>query len=474
MKNNILTSVNGKLFTKSKKDNVMKRTNQFLILILALVASVTMTSCVQDTDFEIPTSLGTEENGGLTKLLAKIESGEVQLQTITQVKSNFVQYEATQITSEIAVKGYVSSSDETGNFYKEFFIQDSPTNPTSTLKIVLNQVDTYNQFNIGREVYIYLKDLYIGETNTGDDVVTIGGKFDSFDNDVLAMTANQIGDHLFRSTKTETLVPVELNLSQITEAHIGMYVKLLDVQFPIGLAGQPYVDATDDYDSQRPIESCADSAEFILESSTFATFKNIILPTNGKGSISGVINKTYDGYDLVINLNTTADVVMDGNRCDPLFVETFETNFTTWTNYSVLGAQVWQSNNYGNPGKCAAMSGYSSGNKANEDWLITPPIDLSGVTGATLTFQTAQNYAGNVLEVFMSTNYVPGSNPTTSGTWQPITATISSGNSWKWTDSGDIDVSSAAGGNLFIAFKYTSTTSASSTYEVDNVKVVAK
>lgn len=451
----------------------MKNINKVLMLLVVLVTSFTITSCVQDTDFEIPTSLGNDENKGLTKLLAKIESGQVQLQTIAQVKSNFVQYEATQITSEIAVKGYVSSSDETGNFYKEFFIQDSPTNPTSTLKIVLNQVDTYNQFNIGREVYIYLKDLYIGETNTGDDVITIGGKFDSFDNDILAMTTNQIPNHLFRSTTTETLVAKELNLSQITEAHIGMFVKLLDVQFPIGLAGQPYIDPTDDFDSQRPIESCGDSAEFILESSTFASFKNIILPTNGKGSISGIINKTYDGYDLVINLNSTNDVVMDGNRCDPLFVETFETNFTTWTNYSVTGAQVWQSNNYGNPGKCAAMSGYASGNKANEDWLITPAIDLSGVTGATLTFQTAQNYAGNVLEVYMSTNYVPGSNPTTTGTWTKLNATISSGNSWTWTDSGNINVSAAAGGNLFVAFKYTSTTSASSTYEVDNVKVIA-
>ena len=293
------------------------RTNKRLMLILAVVAGFAITSCVQDDSFTVPKSLGNDENTGLTKLLAKIENGQVQLQTIAQIKSNFVRYKATQIISEIAVKGYVSSSDETGNFYKEFFIQDNPTNPTSALKIVLNQGDTYNQFNIGREVYIYLKDLYIGETNTGDDVIAIGGKFDTFDNDILAMTTSQIPDHLFRSATTETLVPKELNLSQITEAHIGMFVKLLDVQFPISLADQPYVDPTDYFDSQRPIESCGDSASFILESSSFASFKNMILPTNGKGTISGIVNKTYNGYNLVINLNSTEDVVMDGNRCDP-------------------------------------------------------------------------------------------------------------------------------------------------------------
>jgi hypothetical protein len=448
------------------------KTNKFLTFFTLITLFVAMVSCVQDDDFTVPQSLGDEENSGLNKLLSRIESGEVDLQTIAEAKTNFVQYEATQFVSEIAVKGYVSSSDQSGNFYKEFFIQDSPTDPTQTLKVVLNQVDTYNQFNIGREVYIYLKDLYIGETNTGDDVVTIGGKFDTFDNDILAITSVQLPNHVFRSSTTESIEPLELNLSEISESHIGMLVKLLDVQFPIGLAGLPYVDATDDFDSQRPIESCSESATFVMESSTFATFKNTSLPTDGKGSITGIINKTYDGYDLVINLNSTEDVVMDGTRCDPLFVEAFETNFTTWTAYNVLGAQVWSPNTYGNPGKCAAMSGYAGGNQNNEDWLITPAIDLSSVSGAVLTFQTAKNYTGPVMEVFMATDY-SGGDPNTDGTWTPLTATLSSGG-WSWTDSGDIDVSGAAGGNLFIAFKYTSTTSGSATYEVDNVKVIAQ
>ncbi|WP_299098397.1 DUF5689 domain-containing protein [uncultured Winogradskyella sp.] len=449
--------------------------NKTIKLLLVLMASIAITSCVQDDDYDVPTSLGNEENEALNELLARVDNGqddEIQMKTITEVRALAVQYEAIEIASDIMVKGYVSSSDETGNFYKEFFIQDSPSDPTSTLKVVLNQADTYNQFNQGREVYIYLKDLVIGETNTGDDVITIGGKIDDFDNDVLAMTANQIPSHLFRSSVTETLTPVELNLSEITESHLGMYVKLIDVQFPVGLAGLPYVDPTDDYDSSRPIESCGESATFVMESSTFANFKDITLPTDGKGSIAGIINKTYDGYDLVLQLNTTDDVVMDGVRCDPLFVEAFETDFLTWTNYSVTGAQVWSPNTYGNPGKCAAMSGYAGSNQNNEDWLITPAIDLSSVGGAVLTFQTAMNYTGPVLEVYMSTDYA-GGNPNDSGSWTPLSATLSSG-SWNWTDSGEIDVSAAAGENLYIAFKYTSTTSGSATYEIDNVKVIAQ
>ncbi len=72
----------------------------------------------------------------------------------------------------------------------------------------------------------------------------------------------------------------------------------------------------------------------------------------------------------------------------------------------------------------------------------------------------------------MSTNYT-GGNPTTNGTWVPLSAALDTNiNSWtSWTNSGDVDVSAAAGGNLFIAFKYTSNTSASATWEIDNVQV---
>ena len=94
--------------------------------LLALLASVAIVSCVQDDDFSVPESLGDEENKNLKTLLERIETGHVQLITIEQLKSQFYSGEdATLISSEIAIKGFVSSSDLTGNFYKEFFIQNS-------------------------------------------------------------------------------------------------------------------------------------------------------------------------------------------------------------------------------------------------------------------------------------------------------------------------------------------------------------
>ncbi len=157
----------------------------------------------------------------------------------------------------------------------------------------------------------------------------------------------------------------------------------------------------------------------------------------------------------------------------PLFSEGFETNWNDWTKISVTGAQEWRlDTQFGNPGSCAVMSGFASGsNNVNEDWLISPEIDLSSVEGAKLTFQTASRFSGNPLEIKISTDYTTG-NPN-AATWTNLSATLDTNTAaYVWTNSGDIDISTFVGGNVRIAFRYTSTSSASTTWEVDNILIL--
>ena len=74
----------------------------------------------------------------------------------------------------------------------------------------------------------------------------------------------------------------------------------------------------------------------------------------------------------------------------------------------------------------------------------------------------------------MTTDYT-GGDPSDSS-WVELEALLDTNTgSWSsWTDSGNLDVSAAAGGTLYIAFKYTSTSSGSATYEVDNVLVTGE
>ena len=127
-----------------------------LINKISILAFITffVYSCVQDDDYSVPQSVGLEENQKLVQLLSEIEDGSADLMSISEVKNLFVNGEVNEIESNLVVKGYVSSSDYTGNFYKEFYMQDDIENPTAGIKVSINQVDSYNQFNVGREVYI--------------------------------------------------------------------------------------------------------------------------------------------------------------------------------------------------------------------------------------------------------------------------------------------------------------------------------
>ena len=443
---------------------------KFRTFAAVIITCLVTVACVQDDDFTIPSSIGNEENENLTNLLSRIEAGEVQLITIDQLKAQFISDdEATEITSEIAVKGYVSSSDATGNFYKEFFIQDAAEDATSAIKISLNQVDSYNQFNMGREVYIYLKDLYLGEANGGDGVYTIGGDMNS-DGEVEALTANEVPMYLFRSENSYTIVPKVV--SALSSNDVGIFVTLNDVEFTTSGVGQPYVSPTDDYDTQRTIQRCTgfNYSTFLMETSAFASFKNEILPSGG-GSISGVVSKDYYGDNLVLALNTSDDVLMDGSRCELLDINDFteiisedfqsaihNTNldFPGWTNFAEEGAWVWRERVYSGNGY-TEFSTYNSPDDVNIAWLISPGVDLDAQENEFLNFKMAQHHLQsdlNTAEVFISTDF-DGSN-VLGATWISVSANLpSQSNSWyQFVDSGLIDLSSYSG-TLHVAFKVT-------------------
>ena len=438
--------------------------------MLAFIALFTY-SCVQDDDYSVPQSIGLEENQKLVQLLSEIENGFADLMSISEVKNLFVNGEVNEIESNLVVKGYVSSSDYTGNFYKEFYMQDDVENPSAGIKVSINQVDSYNQFNVGREVYIKLQGLYVGETNSGDGVIAIGGGGNAAGDEISEISENRASDCILRSSNSFTLVPLALNLSEINDSHIGLYVSALSAQFSVGLDGLTYVDPDEDYDTQRDLESCIDSGTLKLETSAFSNFNDSMLPTDGSGTITGIITRDYFGDNRVMMLNTKDDVNFDSLRCDPLFADDFSSNnLNNWTVVSVSGEQQWEITPYGNPAPSAKISGFSGGSNANEDWLITNTIDLNSLSTVTLNFQSVVRYNGPSLEVYASSDY-SGGNPTSDGTWTELSVILDTdSSSWSsWTNSGNIDLTSYAGGNVYIAFKYVSTSSESATYEIDNV-----
>lgn len=107
--------------------------------------------------------------------------------------------------------------------------------------------------------------------------------------------------------------------------------------------------------------------------------------------------------------------------------------------------------------------------KASESWLISPEVDLSTATNATLTFMHIINHAGD-----MQTQQTLWVTETSAENWQQVTIpNYPTGKDWNEVSSGNIDLSTYAGKKIKFAFKYVSTASAAATWEVYDVKVIA-
>ncbi len=159
---------------------------------------------------------------------------------------------------------------------------------------------------------------------------------------------------------------------------------------------------------------------------------------------------------------------------DYLFVEDFKEDLGTFSTYSVTGDQVWEWADFDSG--CAKMTGFVDGTHyENEDWLISPQISLSGQTGVKMSFREAINHLTDYdhLKVLISTDFSGSGNPNTA-TWNEISGfTRAAGNSWTFFETNEVSLAAYEGQNIYIAFKYTCSSSASSTWEVGKMMLSA-
>ena len=93
---------------------------------------------------------------------------------------------------------------------------------------------------------------------------------------------------------------------------------------------------------------------------------------------------------------------------------------------------------------------------------------------ANLSFRTAYNFDGDPLRLMVSSDYDGQGNPN-DFSWTDLTDQFDwSPGGYEWAESGILDVLAYANPKLYVAFKYTSTTAAASTWEVDWVRVIGE
>ncbi len=431
------------------------------ILILSAIMLTGLSSCFKG-DYEDP-PLYSDAN-----LIAN--------QTLSDLKKWFaednVNSEPKIVTEDWIIEGIVTSSDQTGNIYKQIYLQDA----TGGICISIDMNNTYALYPAGRKVYVKLKGLHLG---TYGGLVQIGYDVDEQYSPagVFRLPISLAEEHIFYGDFVGMPEPIAISdMGQLTDSLQSMLIKLQDVEIPENELGATYADAITQQSKNRTLGNC-NGQSLTLRNSGYASFAGVEMP-KGKGAALGIFT-VFNGT-LQMLISDTSDLSgLSGIRCDGsdpnasyLLNEGFA-NLNDWVTVSVKGSQEWTTASYGVPAPCAKMSGYAGGNNENEDWLISKELDLSGLSTVTMSFLSASKYAGEPLRLYVSTDYT-GSGLPSAANWVEIPANFDTAGDFSFNPSGPIDLSAYAGQKIRIGFKYLSTNSAATTWELDNIKVTGQ
>ena len=401
------------------------------------------------------------------------EITETNVVSIADLKARYASTIASngyvKIEEDMQIKGVVTGNDYAGNIYQQIPVQDE----TGALVVGVSASALHGFLPEGQEILIDLKDLYIGgygeqcqigsvytSPNTGKTGI---GRMDRY---TWQKHFRLIGeaDAAKADALAEDFDPSKLTDASYMEANAGKLMTIRKVTFQN--ADGKSVFAPDD-GSVALTSNCANRAlkeysskNIVVRTSTYADFAQEIIP-EGTKDIKGIFTRYYDTWQILLR---STDDITDSQTA------AFEGLFDSQGDFVIEDKQlpdeltyIWTwSGSYG----MKASAYLNNTNYASESWLISPVIDLSQLTSATLTFQQAGNFFSDMqadCSVLVSTDRQD---------WTPLTVEgWPEGNSWTFYDS-TADLSAYAGqSQVYIAFRYTSSDMKAGTWEVRNVVV---
>ncbi len=151
------------------------------------------------------------------------------------------------------------------------------------------------------------------------------------------------------------------------------------------------------------------------------------------------------------------------------YTQSFASEFGTYMTYDVLGTQSWEIDY-----STAKMTGYVGGSYyANEDWLISSPVAITGVSDAKMTMSYIGRYFNSIndeVTIWASTDYTWGNDPTTAN-WMQVAASLTEGSNWNTFLTAEIPLTQFVGQTVTFAVKYTSTDSKAGTMEIQSITI---
>lgn len=364
-----------------------------------------------------------------------------------------------------SVCGIITADEVSGNLYKTVFIQDRTSGKAIELRL-----SSSSAARIGDSVRVCLDpSLMYNPYHNLPQITDKNGNGFNPDGHLLIYPYNNPIE-----PKTVTIADIKAG------GYIASLVKIDSVEFveknvPFCEVGETtnrhVVDAT----------SPNSDDNFVVRTSNYANFAYDYMPIS-KGSFVGIASIYNSTYQILLRSKTEMNFAVWGTPSAPAggvqampYIQSFESAFGTYTTYSVAGNQVWAIEY-----SSAKITGHEGGaggtDYANEDWLISSPVDVSGVSHAKAVINYAACYTAPLdgdLTVQVSSDYEFGKDPQTA-TWTELPvrfANNSTSSSWNFADQ-EADLDQFIGQTVSVAMKFLSTTSGSRTIEIKSITIM--
>lgn len=400
------------------------------------------------------------------------EITETNVVSIADLKARYASTIASngyvKIEEDMQIKGVVTGNDYAGNIYQQIPVQDE----TGALVVGVSASALHGFLPEGQEILIDLKGLYIGgygeqcqigsvytSPNTGKTGI---GRMDRY---TWQKHFRLIGeaDAAKADALAEDFDPGKMTDASYMEANAGKLMTIRRVSF-LNADGKSVFAPADG--SVALTSNCANRAlkeysskNIVVRTSTYADFAQEVIP-EGTKDIKGIFTRYYDTWQILLR---STDDITDSQTAPLMGLTDGQGDFVIEDKSLSEGmSYVWK---WDAGYTCMKASAYVGGkNLASESWLISPVFDLSGLTTATLTFEQAGRH-------FNASDYCSVQISTDRENWTRLNIDVWPADDFVFVTS-TANLSAYAGqSTVYIAFKYTSTSSTAGTWEVRNVVV---
>ena len=316
------------------------------------------------------------------------------------------------------IEGYVTSSDETGNFFNTITFQTGLSGSAPKGFSVSVELKYFNKgFVPGRKVYIKLKGLYLATVDGSLKIGTI------FEGQVGRISKFEWDKHLFPSStlvKEDELVRTLSLKDASTNDNINTLIDISNVQFTDGsLARTLYDIDSGGSATNHNIVDVNGGTNRYLRISSFSSLSSKKVPS-GRGTVRGIMSKF--GSDFQVLVRYYSDLKLSSAReysFRSSFLENFNgfsapsgnydieksyISFKNYLNFTTQGTKNW----FIRDNSILEMGAFFGAVEKSQCYFVVP-VDMTGANTFSFKYKFSfYSAAGTVLKIYRTSDFVPG------------------------------------------------------------------